>query len=456
MCRALHCGRSGLQVAFLVAGLLGTACGGGEDDAGGLCEDALGLIEQTVKGGMRAQWPGVQDLDARPPVRVIRRLNGFNGTTGEEAGSWFMGFSSRRTADSFVFCRENDDACPLDEHGRFDWDHIVGDPIFSTIPGNEDFSHFWQIWVVRVPDEYEPNCIKSKAGLHPLSFDPAYSKEPLIRDFGVGGNPAQPIGFRETIVDCALVLDNTVLEVMGEGMPYDANVPSMSLDKRTGWFDGYKLSFFDFSKSEGVFPASRDQDASTTERPIMVTADINVFARRCDIESVPGVCQLLNRTEGRAFISERGVEYDFIGDGDRRDTNNIISNSPHLPAPTVENFSDIAPYQDFVTDYSPLWKIWVIEVQGEYNWEIDLIDTARDEQGNPWAMGSDVRTAKRVFELRDAGIVTRKQMPEDEAGTQIPGNNGVVFFNCPNQVPADFVPGRELKLSDGMIEARDD
>jgi len=251
---------------------------------------------------------------------------------------------------------------------------------------------------------------------------------------------------REAIVDCALVLKGTTLEAHGEPMVYKDDdgeeIPTLIVELRTGWFDRYQLHFFDFSQSEGIFPGGRDPQSEREERPLMVTADINVFARPCDIEPRPFICDLIKRETGRAFISERGVETDFMFDNDKGDTNNIISNSPELPPPGEE-------HHERTTDYSPLWKIWVVELSREHCWEWDLVDTT-GSQGE-----SDIRDVRTVFDLEEAGIVTREQMPEDEAGTAIPGNDGVVFFNCPNQVPLGHVPRSEILLREGMFTGRE-
>ena len=114
---------------LLALSLAVAACG---DDASGIDEE-LGPVdgdEGLVTFADRIDWPGIDRADGRE----IPFIRGFG--EGGSAAYWFLGFASRRTADSFWFCREGDTECPLDANRRLNWDHLVGHPVFTRIrPG---------------------------------------------------------------------------------------------------------------------------------------------------------------------------------------------------------------------------------------------------------------------------------------------------------------------------------
>ncbi len=384
--------------------LLGLACGpepGADVDRG--------PIEATVGFAERVSWPGVD----RAAGRVIPFVRGF--AHGGPSGYWFLSFGSRNTVDAFFSCRQGDPDCPLDPNRRLNWEAIVGRPIFSHIPGDPEFSPFWQVWKVTVPPGYVADSVKTIESLHRLDAAGVVTVEPLIIDFGKFFG--EPTGPSEVVLHCALVLSGTDLENNGGPMP-DGSANMLRLERRRGWHKGYSVEFMDFTPSDGVFPQAADSDS----RPRMRFANLYIIWRWCQKDPKPRICGLPGYAYAdRRPVSERGLGQDITGEGDSSDTNNVLGATPcGLRRPTER-------------PYSPLWAPQQSFVQDPY--DLALIDTYADRNR------SDVASADALFDATALGILDMpKAMREDETGNPVPGNEGQIFFNCPAPVPEGFVP----------------
>lgn len=401
--------------AILLA--LAVACSGPD---GNTDDESRGPVEAALAPEDLANWPGVDMASGR----VIRFIRGFGND--QPAAYWFLGFASRKTADSFWFCRQSDfDAglCPLDEHRRLNWATLQGNPIFTQIPGKPDFSPFWQMWSVIVPDNYIPNSIKTPDTLNDKKEAGEVSVEPFILDFGdFFGEAAGP---QEVVLHCAHVLAGTTLEGNGGEMP-NGSGSMLELEGHEGWFQetgergAYVVNFIDFSPSDGAFPEASDSES----RPFMRFANIYIHWRSCEADPEPGICTLENFAySDRRPVSERGLGQDITGDGDPNDTNNVLGAMPCDLRRITEK------------PYSPLWGPLAVNITPPMNSAVSLIDVTRDQ-----AL-SDVISADGVFSRVDDGtFATPVEMTEDETGNPVPGNEGRIFFNCPNPVNSEFVP----------------
>lgn len=377
------------------------AADAGDPDRGPLA-DELSAVD-------RAAWPGLD----RSAGRVIPLVTAF----GDDAPSayWFLGFGSRRTSDAYFFCREDDTACPLDEHRRLDWAHLVGRPLFTRAPGDPDFSPYWQAWVVRVPPSFAADSVKTTQTLDRLVGAGVLRREPMQLDFG--DLHGESVGLAQVVVHAALVLPGTELEGNGGLLP-DGRGSMLRLETRAGWFGGHGVDFIDFSASDGVFPEARDSD----ERALMRTANLYVLWRSCASEPRPAICELPGfASPGRRPVSERGLGQDITGDHDAQDTNNVAGALPcSLRRPTER-------------PYSPLWAPLAADLALDA--DVALIDTHADQ------LRSDIRSVDALFEQVEARrLGTPVAMVEDETGNPVPGNEGLVLFNCPVPVPVRFVP----------------
>ncbi len=376
--------------------LLLPACG----PPASLVEEDLGPIEAVVDEVARTVWPGVQGEDGR----YVRLLNGF--FAGEPTAFWFGGFAPRRTADLFWFCRSGDASCPFDEAGGFARDRAVGDPVFATMPGEVDHSPFWRLWVVRVPEGYEPNELKSTFGIEQAAEDGRVVVEAAVTDHGGDIGPA------EVLVHCLMVLQGTVLEGNGDDLVGRPGEPSRAIVPRTGWHKQYRVNVFDFVDTEGVFAPN----LSSESVPLMPEANIFVFHRDCLGGSTSPACAALDRDE--VAVSERGIERDLTGDGDRRDTNNIIGAFPGVAAGPD-------PWE---SAYSPLWRVKAVRVPAASDAAVNLIDTSGDQDV------TDARSVADVRALVQAGLVAEPEDLPEDTSSSIPSNDGAVFFSCHTQV----------------------
>ncbi|NOY89992.1 MAG: hypothetical protein GXP55_02195 [Deltaproteobacteria bacterium] len=327
---------------------------------------------------------------------------------GEPSGYWFLGIATEETIDSFWVCRDGDDACPLDPHHRIAWDHVIGHPIFSYLPGDPRYSHWWQMWTVRVPDETEADSLRSVGELFRLAGEGRIRVERTLTDFG--GGPT------DTIMHCALVLRGTELEDNGGPMP-DGVGRRLVIERRVGWRQGYRVEFFDFTPSEGVFPPA----AGSGRRPRMPAARLYIAFRSCQTDPPPAICELpgLAAPERRP-ISEPGLGQDITGDGDVNDTNNVAGALPCQHARAEE------------PAYSPLWAIQGLDLpEGS---PLQMID----ESGVPDR--TDLDSAVRIWDAVAAGLLPEPRRLTAPSFGGEPSNESPLFFNCPGPVPEAFVP----------------
>ena len=393
-----------LQILLVVL----VACGGPDDDV----DDDLGNIDDTLEFGDRINWPGLDRADGR----VIPFIRGFG--EGGPAAYWFLGFASRRTADSFWFCEEGDTNCPVDANQRLNWDTLVGHPLFTRIPGHPEFSPFWQMWKVTVPVGFEADAIKTTATLDRLQQEGVLTVEPFMVDFGTLFG--EELGFQEAILHCALVLTGTTLAENGELLPDDSG-PMLRLETRRGWHEGYRVEFVDFSPSDGIF--AKANDILGENRPLMRIANIYIQWRHCDGDPRPEICDIPGHvyTDKRP-VSERGLGQDITNDGDDNDTNNTVGATPcKVPLRAEEK------------PYSPLWGVNNVFV--EPGATISMIDTTKNQ------MTSDITSVVEMFDAVTLGDLSEPEpATEDSTGNPVPGNDGQIFFNCPNPVPLNYVP----------------
>lgn len=354
----------------------------------------LGPVEATLSDDDRTAWPGAEGAGGR----VVPLRNGFHDEA--QAAWWDFGSAPRGTADSFWFCREDDDLCPLDENRRLNWDRAVGNPLVTRLPGDAEFSPYWQVWVARVPDDYAGNEITTAATLHARAEAGEIEAAPLRIDFGAP--QGRDVGVRDVVVHFPLVLDGTVLEGNGRAMVGDAAMPSMFVETRQAWFEGYRVSLLDFSRSEGVLPAADDSQG----RPMTPFSDAFVLYRDCRAEPLPELCS------GAAEI-RRAVEEgpDLTGDGDTRDTNTLLASLPGRPA------------KDGGAPYSPLQRDLAAEVEAARDAEVALIDRTGDDSS------SDVRSLATLLAAIDAGRFCEIAAAAEDS-----------LAERSVQVPAGFVP----------------
>lgn len=314
----------------------------------------LGPIEAALTDEDRRAWPGVDAEDGR----VVTIQNGF--FDGQPAAAWSFGPAPRDTADSFWFCRLDDEGCPLDASRRIDWDRAVGLPLVSRLPGQDGYSPYWQLWVVRVAADYAPNSVKTADTLHEWASLGEIAVEPLVAYFpDPEGETERP---EEVVVHFPLVLDGTRLEGNGAPLVAEPRRTSMFMETRQAWHEGLLVNLIDFSRSEGVFPEADDSES----RSLMPFAEVFELLRACD---EPG-CD--------AFaVSEPRLGRDLTGDGDQQDTNDVFAALP----------CDVAASAD--SPYSPLRRVRQVEVDPR----LSLIDRSRDDAS------SDVRS---VVELDEA------------------------------------------------------
>jgi len=375
--------------AFALA-LSAAAC---SDTVGGP-EPDLGPIDDVIDEVAKTVWPGIVGEDG---VRFVRRLNGF--FDGEPTAYWFSGFAPRFTADTFWFCREGDAACPIDSPP-------IGNPVFSRIPGEQGYSPYWRVRIVRVPDDYEPDDIKSVFGIEGAELAGRVRVEPLVIDHG------EPSGTAQVIVHCLLVLDGTVLEGNGADLVGQPGVPSLEVPLGRGWHKQFRVHVYDFTVSDGMFAP----DPEHPEAARMPAAAIFVMFRDCGAGSTVPLCDLVSNLPGA--VTERGVESDLTSDGDKADTNNVIAAFPG----SEPRDPDDAPY-------SALWAVNIVRVAWDRDAEVSLIDTTGDQSSSDVM---DVATLRAL--VADGALHEPEPMSEEQAGDRIPGNDGEVFFNCPSQV----------------------
>lgn len=398
-----------LPATTLTATLLSAAFGGCPDP-GFVADTDLGPVEASLDELDRTVWPGV---DTEWGYRHIRRINGYFDDA--PTGYFFVGFSSRVAANVFWMCPEGQEDCPFDSYGILRHENVLGHGVFDRRPGETGYTPFWLTWKVTVPDYYEPDTFKSSASIEAAAARGEVEMEMLIfeHDPSIGPAPA--------IMHCLLVLEGTRLEFNGETLVSQPDVPAHEVLIRKGWSKGYQVNFYDFTDTEGVFPPAADSESI----PKMPTADIFVFFRHCAGGSTAPICDLVSADY--ASVSDRGVEHDLNNDGDRGDTNNVISGFPRTP--------QLDPLDRL---YSPLWLVQQTVPVPEREHEIYLYDDSGNQDDSGMMKPATIR-----WGVENGIIHPPIPISEADIGNSEMGNDGDVFFDCPSQVPFGAVPGGE-------------
>ena len=378
--------------------LAAAACASPGDE---LWEQDLGPLESTLDEPARRLWPGHEQPEGG---RVIPLINGFGN--GAPIGYWFVGQAPSTTADMFWFCREDDALCPLDEQGRLNLDRSVGRPVFARMPGEQSYSTYWWIKVIRVPAGYEADSIKSVHGIERAIQAQRVSHE--WYHFNYGGS----VGPKRAIEHSVLVLDGTRLQGNGDDLIAEPGVASQTVPLLEGWHKQYRVHFYDFTGIEGVLTPDSEEGM-----PLMVpTADMYMIFRDCTTAVQPAVCDAA--TDMRGGVNERGLDQDLTADSDRLDTNNIL-------APRPEGFSPAASsYRGW-----GLWAVKTVTVSAEQNDTLELIDTTADQ----------FRSAvKSTIVLDDLVVAKHVSEPTPLQPNRVgkPPGSGEVLFDCPVQVAA--------------------
>mgnify|MGYP001558428740 CR=1 FL=1 len=361
----------------------------------------LGPIEDVLDASTQARWLGRVGDDG---VRTISRLNGF--AAGQPVGYWLCGPAPQTSAEIFWFCREGDAACPLDARGAVDFARTIGGPVFSRMPGEQSYSPYWWIRVIRVPEGYAPDAIKSVAGIEAALRAGSARNEWYHFDFG-GLAPAD-----KAIEHSLMVLAGTRLAGNGEPLVGQPGTASHHVPVRRGWYRQYRVSFFDFTETEGVFAPALEQDEWA--RPRMPSAALLVPFRPCAEGSTSAACAQSGPMQGA--VDESALARDLTGDGDEVDTNVLVSALPGARGPGLPA-------------YSPLWAVKELYIVAQHDGDLALIDST----GHPFA--SDLKDAAIVPALIDAGYVAAPvPMSEARTGTNVAGNDGLVFMDGPVQV----------------------
>ena len=190
-------------------------------------------------------------------------------------------------------------------------------PIFEAIPGDVGYSPFWNLFVVEVTDLYDGEVIPSIAALN------------QAREAGLLGAP----DLEPTNINCPVVPSNVLVEDGGNS----ADQPR----RGTFFYRGRAGTYLDFGQS----PLAADR------------------------VTVPTIELYVLRREGGEPLSEPARGVDITGDGDVRDTNNVIS--------LLRTDSG----------WSPLCR----EITVTVDTDVSSIDTSGDETV------ADVRNAAQLF-----------------------------------------------------------
>jgi len=376
-------------------GVATTGCGGDEH-----VEVDRGPLDDTIDDAARRVWPG---RDVPGQGRVVSLNNGF--VDGRQVSYWFAGLASPVSADVFWFCREGDDGCPLDERGAIDFSRTVGRPVFARMPGEQSYSPYWWIRVVRVPDDYEPDAIKSVLGINEAIQAGRVRFE--WYHFNHGGS----LGPDKAIQNTVLVLDGTSLEGNGADLPGQLGVASEPVPIREGWHQQYRVWYYDFTHTEGVFPPESSKEEEWTS-PSMAAMETFLLFRDCSAGAESSVCAGAGSMRGA--VSERALQQDLTADGDLSDTNDVLAAVPGQPSADGPR-------------YSPAWAAMEVVVGAEAN--IELIDSSRDDGV------SDIRDIATLRGLVTGGLLSPPAaMAPARFDERAVGE--VAYVNCPAQVPA--------------------
>ncbi len=127
------------------------------------------------------------------------------GPDGQDVSYYMFDVSSLRSAPVYVFVYASDQSRPVEGQS----------PIFDLIPGEDGYNDFWQKVNVLVPDDYEPDSVRSLDDVEAAGFE-------LVRT--------------GTIINCPIVPYGSTAELAEKSV--------------TGWYKGKHVSYFIFDVME--------------------------------------------------------------------------------------------------------------------------------------------------------------------------------------------------------------
>jgi hypothetical protein len=205
---------------------------------------------------------GPQIASADGVEGLIPLLSGFAG--GKAVRWWNFGPAPDHAAPLYVLVRKNSD----------DTFSSIGHPtIVDRVPGDAGYSPFWAIWFVEVTSFYSGQLITSVQAMQ------------YAREEGLLGKPI-PQGIN---VNCPVVAKGVLLQIADDQ-------PGIAAD-RPFYYEGRLGHYFDFGAS----------------------------ALGSDGVTVPETTIYVLRHEGGEPVSEPARLVDMTGDGDLRDTNDILT-----------------------------------------------------------------------------------------------------------------------------------
>lgn len=390
----------GWRCGVVAVALLSVACTVPAEE---IWEPELGLLDDTLDPAARTVWPG---RDTAEGARVIPLINAFFEDT--LVSYWFVGLAPPTTADMYWFCRDGDNGCPLGADGRLALDRTVGAPVFARMPGEQSYSTYWWIKVIRVPDSYQPNAIKSVNGIEKALRGELVHQEWFLFDYG------GQVGPKRAIEHSVLVLEGTILEANGADLLAQPGVGSERIPLLQGWHKQYRVHFYDFTAVEGILAPDSFDGA-----PVVVPAgSLYMLFRDCSVAAGASACAATN--EMRGAVDERALGHDLTTDGDLADTNNILG------ARAVGSSLDATPNRGW-----GLWAVYEATVVPGQSDPVALIDTNGDQRL------SAITNLATLSEMVDAG---RLSPPEPLSTARlhgpIPPSRGDILFDCPLQVAA--------------------
>lgn len=270
----------------------------------------------------------------------------------------------------------------------------IGKPVINVVPGDKDYSPFWEIVTVVVPENYKADDIKSEASITQAQEEGIFELVPTGK-----------------AVNCPVVKAGTEIEDN-----YPDSSPFHVANVRY-WYKGMEVTAHDYTESDGLLEVKGNPDfggANTIEAPP------GYVPHRGEMTWAPG-CMAPKSADGcmpldmpmpvfEAMVSmAAGAKMDLNGDGDTKDGPNIF---------------DVIQGDE---GYSPLWEIHAVHVPPT----VDLTDTMLDPSLSAEAlqMESAYRSLddlKKVYSQAELDMPA-KFMPDPSQGNH--------YVNCPAKRP---------------------
>jgi len=266
---------------------------------------------------------------------VIPMLSGFAG--GQPMRFWDFGEAPQNAAPIFALYRG-------DLMGE--WSFASDINIIDSIPGDDNYTPFWSIFLFEVTDDYQDEVIPSFAAI-----------EEAIELGLLKPEPTQI----EAYSNCPVVHRDVRLMVgLDENGDDDDGGEDGFLAPIPVYYQGKMATYYDFARN----PIHHERALE-------------------DGINVPISHQFILARPGEPLLSEvrRGV--DMTGDGDTRDTNNIFPDS------LAED------------SYTPLRHSWRVTVPATYN----SIDSSQDELVADFAGFTDLFTADDPLVAKDGNVL---------------------------------------------------